>query len=204
MKERHDIRDIEISNKELLNIITKKHDLNTDAIDNINTKTKNMSDLSTKVSSLPTISNKRNLEESFSNAFKNKTVENKIKFDFMNDKREYPPRMIPFGLKTDRGNSVIMTKKMYENKYILNKINTVPNNAMSPNSSITNVTQNKINSGKIKSLKHPNNLISNQSNIKSTKIKSKYDNEESKNTKNLTGAVLQELSIQYDMSRREI
>jgi len=140
MKERHDIRDIEISNKELLNIITKKHDLNTDAIDNINTKTKYMSDLSTKVSSLPTISNKRNLEESFSNAFKNKTVENKIKFDFMNDKREYPPRMIPFGLKTDRGNSVIMTKKMYENKYILNKINTVPNNAMSPNSSITNVT----------------------------------------------------------------
>lgn len=204
MKERHDIRDIEISNKELLNIITKKHDLNTDAIDNINTKTKYMSDLSTKVSSLPTISNKRNLEESFSNAFKNKTVENKIKFDFMNDKREYPPRMIPSGLKTDRGNSVIMTKKMYENKYILNKINTVPNNAMSPNSSITNVTQNKINSGKIKSLKHPNNLISNQSNIKSTKIKSKYDNEESKNTKNLTGAVLQELSIQYDMSRREI
>lgn len=119
MKQFHDFRDIEISNTELLKIIADKHQLDTHALDNYSSKNKNKispynSKNSTEVSTHSNsnsnhINNKKTLNDSFNNAFK---IKDNIKFEFMKgDKREYPPRLIPRGIKSDRSNTVVITKK---------------------------------------------------------------------------------------------
>lgn len=70
---------------------------------------------------------------------------------------------------------------------------------MSPNSTITNVTYKPNTPHKTTGNTPTNNTIQ-LPNIN----KNKSNDEDSKQSKNMTSAKLQELSLQYDMSRREI
>jgi len=118
-----------------------------------------------------------------------------------NDNREYPPRLIPKGIKSDRSNTVVITKKMYDLKYKPTKpLKTLDQDVMSPNSTITYGTRYE------KSPIPSRNITMNNSPIQLPNIlpKSKKNDEDGKQSKNMTSAKLQELSLQYDMSRREI
>lgn len=82
------------------------------------------------------MNNKKNLNDSFNNAFK---IKDNIHFEFMkNDNRQYPPRLVPKGINSDRSNTVVITKKMYDLKYKPTKpLKTLDQDVMSPNSTIT-------------------------------------------------------------------
>jgi len=84
---------------------------------------------------------------------------------------------------------------------VQNNLSKIENDYMSPNSTICINVNSNIKLSNIKT----GNLNSNVKNGSGTqKLKNKYHTEEGTNGKNMTSHKLQKLSLQYDMTRREI